>query len=143
LHGAGLGDLLMRSATHAVPAILLPRLTERYQAASGPNAEWLRQQVTNTMVEFAVRLDLMDLLGGVWLTGIGWMLRHGHRDLALLTVLLGALELAVGVGSLFGLLSGSGPHFLLRMFLEPVWALVLGVSIARRPLNADRRRSSI
>jgi hypothetical protein len=49
---------------------------------------------------------------------------------------MGSLELLVGVGSLFSLLSGTGPHFIARMLLAPIWAIALGVVVARRPRHA-------
>jgi hypothetical protein len=133
---AGVSDLLTRATSHAVLAIQGPRLIRAYQAGAGSDRELIQHTFTNTMTEFAIKLDLADLLGGLWLLGVGWTLRRMHRGLGLLTLLMGSLELLVGVGSLFSLLPGTGPHFIARMLLAPVWAIILGVAVARRPLHA-------
>lgn len=133
---AGLTHLLTQATSHAVLAIQGPRLMSAYQAAAGIESQLVQHTFTNTMTEFAIKLDLADLLGGVWLIGGGWVLRRTHRSLGFLTLLMGSLELLVG-GSLFGLLSGSGPHFIARLLLAPVWAIALGVAVGRRPLHAD------
>jgi hypothetical protein len=133
---AGVADLFTRATSHAVVAIQGPRLIRAYQSAAASDREFIQDTFTNGMTELAIKLDLADLLGGVWLLGIGWMLRWTHRSFALLTLVMGSLELLVGAGSLFSLWSGSGPHFIARMLLAPVWAIALGIVVARRPLHA-------
>jgi hypothetical protein len=133
---SGVADLLTRATSHAVVAIQGPRLMRAYQDAAGSDREFIQHTFTNTMAELAIKLDFADLLGGVWLIGIGWTLRRTHGSFALLTLVMGSLELLVGVGSLFSLLSGTGPHFIARMLLAPIWAIALGVVVARRPRHA-------
>jgi hypothetical protein len=128
---SGIGYVLTRATANALLAVQAPILVSAFRTAETSAAGLIRRTFIDALNEYAARLDLAELLGGVWLLGIGLGLRRLRRGLGLLTIVFGSLELIVGLGSWSRLLPGTGPHFIARLLLAPVWAITMGIGVAK------------
>jgi len=83
--------------------------------------------------------NISGSLGGLWWLGIGYLLRPSHRALSSFTLLLGAATVLTTLVNVFGLTAVGEFTILIYLFLAPVWALWLGISLlvrAKQPLIA-------
>jgi hypothetical protein len=121
-----------------VGAIALITMTFVLAPMIGAYAEQLESQRDIYVVVFQAIANMVSLglgtlsfiLGGLWWLGIGLILLNERRSLGIMTVILGVATLGSAAGYLFNV------DLLARLemfsyFLGPLWALWLGIVIAR------------
>ena len=129
----GLGYIFCGIIGAAILARTWPTLLAGFQNAQGVSQEIYRIVFVNTTqaVYGGMWGYLEFLLGGVWWIGVGLILRARRRVLGIVTVILGSITLAAALGEVFtfGVVASVG--FMAYLFLAPIWAVWLGVSVLR------------
>lgn len=79
---------------------------------------------------------LEELIAGVGWFGFGYLLRRERPVLGALTMLLGAGALADSLGIMLGV-PALAIGLYLYLLLAPIWALLLGIDLLRRPVSIE------
>lgn len=127
----GLANIFIGAVGASLRAGVLPEMMSAYAQATDAQGQILAAVFQSVIdVIFGVIGPLESLLFGLWLLGIGLVLRRERRGLGLLAVILGIAFLgdAFGVMLRIELLS----MLELAYFISPIWVLWLGFVIWRR-----------
>ena len=118
----------------AVRISIWPTIMLAYPQAAEAQREVL-QVVFRAVTDFTFEslYAINSILGGLWLLGIGLILRAERRGLGIAAVIMGLAILGTGIGWL----SRLGPLARLELvyFFQPFWLLWLGIVILR---NAEK-----
>lgn len=133
----GLSSILLGVIGAAVRAGFWPPMMIAYSNAAEAQRAMLEivfRSVTNFTFESLYALD--SILAGLWWLGIGLVLRRERRNLGIATVILGIAIHGAGLGWLLRV----DPLARLELFyfLEPFWAIWLGVIIWRGEERDER-----
>jgi hypothetical protein len=139
----GLISIIFGVLEYGVRFTIWPSMMVAYSQAGEVQREVI-QVVFSAVTDFAFEgmYGLSAILFGIWGLGIGLVLRTERRILGIITAVMGVAILGAG----FGWLLQVDPLARLEMFyfLEPVWAVWLGLVIWRRdegtenmPVQAD------
>ncbi len=87
---------------------------------------------TVTSIAFVGLFGMEAFPSGIWWLGIGLILRKERRSLGVTTVVLGIAALLAGIGRVteINLVETIGLN--IYLFMAPIWAIWLGVIVARR-----------
>ena len=114
-----------------------PPMMAAYPQAAEAQREML-QVLFGAFSDFAMEsmYALNSILAGVWLLGIGLLLRSKRRFLGIVTAIMGAAILLAGVGWV----TRVDPLARLELFyfLMPIWAVWLGIVIWQREEERER-----
>lgn len=130
----GLAYIFSGSAGAAILAKVWPTLISGYAGAAEPVKEMYRIIFINSteMVYGGIWGYLEFLLAGIWWIGIGIAMKPERRSLGIVTVILGLFTLIAFAGEVAGLKIIALTGLMVYLFLAPVWAFCLGVSLVRR-----------
>lgn len=132
----GLGSLLIGIIGAAIRASFWPPMINAYPQAAEAQRQTL-EVVFGSITDFAFEgLYATDsILGGLWWLGIGLVLLAERRLLGIATAIMGIAILGAGIGWLLQI----DPLARLEMFyfLEPFWALWMGVVILRGAVSRE------
>ena len=76
---------------------------------------------------------VQNLAGGVWLVGIGLLLRAERNGLGVLAVVAGLFSLVNAAGGILDVESVNLVGLTGNLLLAPAWAVWLGVDLLRSP----------
>lgn len=127
---SGLGSIFIGVIGAGLRAGVLPEMMSAYAQAPDAQRQVLSvvfQTVTNVI--FAALGPVEGILAGLWLLGIGLVLRSERRGLGIFAVILGIAMLGSGFGAMFQIELLA--MLQLAYFVSPIWALWLGVVIWR------------
>jgi hypothetical protein len=135
----GLGGLFIGVIETAIRASFWPPMISAYPQTAEAQRQVLQivfRSVTDFTFEGLYAAD--SILGGLWWLGIGLVLRAERRVLGIATAIMGIAILGAG----FGWLLQVDPLARLEMFyfLEPFWAIWLGIVIWR---HAEHREPAL
>jgi hypothetical protein len=142
----GLAHILIGAMAGTLLASVWPPMMRAYAQASGTQREMLTVvfQATANLTHAGWFNILETIPGGFWLLGIGLILRTERRILGIATIVLGIASLVIGVETALGIEALAMPALFVYLFFAPVWALWLGLVIARDAGTIlDHRMSSI
>jgi hypothetical protein len=130
---AGLAYILIGSAGAVMLAAAARPLSRAYLQASGADQEIVALAFeTVTHLVYGGLWSILELiLGGVWWLGIGLLLRGERPILSGLSILLGAAAWLTATGTALGASTAAAAALLAYLYSAPVWALWLGIAIAR------------
>jgi len=135
----GLAYTLIGTIGAAVLAAVAPPLINAYPQASSQQREVL-EVVFNGFID-AVFLGLWNplemILGSVWWLGIGRLLRGERPWLAGLSLVLGGFALLDAAGRILNNTAVFAVGLSGVLLLIPIWALVFGLSLLRRPTSSE------
>jgi hypothetical protein len=137
---SGLASIFIGVIGAGLRAGVLPEMMSAYAQAPDAQRQVLSivfQTVTNVI--FVALGPVEGILAGLWLLGIGLVLRSERRGLGIFAVILGIAMLGSGFGAMFQI-------ELLAMlqlvyFVSPIWALWLGIVIWRHAENEKSEQS--
>ena len=134
--GCLLAYVLIGAIGASILAATGPRLFALHEAASAgqrPALEAIYLAFTDA-VYGGIWNILEMLLAGVGWFGLGWLIRRERRAIGILTMVLGASGVLDSFGMMLGLGGVQSAGLSVYLLLGPVWALVLGISLLRRPV---------
>ena len=134
----GFGYILVGAAGAAILASVHPPLITAYaQGTSAAQRAVIETVFINTwnVVYGGLWNVLGELLAGVWLIGIGWLLRGERRFFSVITLLLGLGALLDSLGTVLGIGALALPGLSIFVGLLPIWALWLGIDLLRKPVQ--------
>jgi hypothetical protein len=136
--GGLLAYVLVGAAGAAVLAAVTPRLFGLYASASAEQrpAIGALYVTVNDAVSAGLWNLLEEVVVGVGWLGLGVLLRRERPVVGIVTIVLGAACLLDGTGVIFGWEGLATAALGLYVLLAPLWALVLGVALLRRPVPA-------
>jgi hypothetical protein len=76
---------------------------------------------------------LEEFIAGIGWIGIGSFLRQEHNVIGIITMILGTSCIADSIGVILGLESIASIALNIYLFLAPLWALILGIELLRKP----------
>ncbi|MGD2047847.1 MAG: DUF4386 family protein [Chloroflexota bacterium] len=127
----GLAFIFIGAVGASLRAAVLPEMMSAYAQAASAQGQIL-STIFQTVIDviFGAIGPLESLLSGLWLLGIGLVLRGERRGLGIIAVILGIAFL----GTAFGDMLQVEPLSMLEMtyFISPIWVLWLGIVIWRR-----------
>ena len=133
----GLIAIVLCVIESAVRASIWPPIMAAYPQAADAQREVL--QVTfGAMTDFAFEsmYAVNSILGGLWLLGMGLILRSEQRILGIVTAIMGAAVLLAGIGWI----TRVDPLARLELFyfIQPFWAVWLGIVIWRQTEKVEQ-----
>ena len=127
----GLAFIFIGAVGASLRAGVLPGMMSAYAQAASAQGQIL-STIFQTVIDviFGAIGPLESLLFGLWLLGIGLVLRGERRSLGIIAVILGIAFL----GTAFGDMLQVEPLSMLELayFISPIWVLWLGIVIWRR-----------
>lgn len=133
----GLIAIVLCVIESAVRASIWPPIMAAYPQALGTQREVL-QVVFGAMTDFAFEsmYAVNSILGGLWLLGMGLILRSEQRILGIVTAIMGAAVLLAGIGWI----TRVDPLARLELFyfIQPFWAVWLGIVIWRQTEKVEQ-----
>jgi hypothetical protein len=133
----GLGYILIGATGAALLAAALPVLIGAYGQASADQRavlETVFRTIWN-MVYAGMWNIVGEFLAGIWLVGIGLLLRGERRIFSVITLILGASALLDSIGTMLGIDTLALPALSIFVGLAPIWALWLGIDLLRKPVE--------
>lgn len=129
----GLAHIFIGALAGTLLASVWPPMIRAYAQASEAQREMLRVVFEATVhLNHAGWFNILEvILGGFWLLGIGLILRRERRVLGIATIVLGIASLVIGVETTLQIEALTMPGVFIYLVFGPVWALWLGVVIAR------------
>ena len=76
---------------------------------------------------------LEEFIAGIGWIGIGSFLRKERNGIGIITMILGTSCIADSIGVILGLESIASIALNIYLFLAPLWALILGINLLRKP----------
>ncbi len=130
---SGLAYIFSGCVGAAILARIWPTLISGYAIADEPIKEIYRIVFTNStqMVYGGIWGYLEFLLAGIWWTGIGFTMKPERKALGIVTITLGIFTLITFAGEVFALKYITLIGLMIYLFLAPVWAFCLGISLVR------------
>lgn len=120
----GIFGAALRATFFPVMMVAYPQVAE----AQSQTLQVIFLSLSDFTFEGLYALD--SLLAGLWLLGIGLVLRAERRTLGIATLVLGVAILGAGLGWLLQI--DPLARLELAYFLQPLWAIWLGIVIYRR-----------
>jgi len=133
----GLIGIVLCVIESAIRVSIWPPMMVAYPEAAEAQRELL-QVIFGTMTDFAFEsmYALNSMLAGLWLLGMGLLLRSQRRILGVVTAIMGGAIFFAGIGWI----TRVDPLARLELFyfLQPIWAVWLGIVVWRRAENVEQ-----
>jgi hypothetical protein len=137
--GALMVYVLLGSSGAAVLAGASPRLLRAY-ATAAPEQRFAIEGLYNLLWDaiYGGLWNILEVLvAGIGWLGVGLLLRRERRFVGWWTIVLGVSCLLDAAGNIFDVKSVGELGLYAYLLLAPLWALILGISLLRRPAAVD------
>ena len=135
----GLGYIFIGAIGAVILAAVHPPLISAYSQSSveqRPALETVFSAVWN-MVYGGMWNILGELLAGIWLVGVGLLLRGERRIFSIVTMILGISALLDSLGMILNFEGLALLGLSIYVVLAPIWTLWLGIDLLRKPVQID------
>lgn len=133
----GLAFVFIGAVGASLRAGVLPEMMSAYAQADNVQGQILEAVFQSAIdVIFGAIGPLESLLFGLWLLGVGLVLRKERRNLGILAVILGIAFLGTAVGEILRV----EPLSMLELayFISPIWVFWLGIVIWRQSEQSEQ-----
>ncbi len=133
----GLGYILIGATGAVTLAVVQPPLINTYAQAS------MEQRVVLETIFGAiwniVYAGMWNILGelfvGIWLLGVGLLLRSERRVFSIVSIIVGISALIDSLGNILGIEGLALVGLSVYLILAPIWALWFGIDLLRKPVQ--------
>jgi len=133
----GLGHILIGATGAVTLAVVQPPLINTYAQAS------MEQRVVLETIFGAiwniVYAGMWNILGelfvGIWLLGVGLLLRSERRVFSIVSIIVGISALIDSLGNILGIEGLALVGLSVYLILAPIWALWFGIDLLRKPVQ--------
>ena len=134
---AGLAYLLLGAMGAAILSAVWPKLMVDYATAGVAQQETLLTifKAVTGIAQDGIQGVVQNIPAALWLWGIGRLLMPTRRALGLFTIILGLFLLLNGVGTILNIEILTLIGLTANVLLAPLWALLMGIDLLRRPVS--------
>src|SRR6266487_837709 len=133
----GLGYILIGATGAVTLAVVQPPLINAYAQASTEQRAML--ETIFGAIWNIVYGGMWNILGeglvGIWLLGVGLLLRSERRIFSIITMIVGISALIDSLGNILGIEGLALLGLSVYLILAPIWALWLGIDLLRKPVQ--------
>ncbi|HEX9330236.1 MAG TPA: DUF4386 family protein [Anaerolineales bacterium] len=133
----GLGYIFIGATGAVTLAVVLPTFINAYAQASTEQRAML--ETIFGAIWNIVYGGMWNILGeglvGIWLLGVGLLLRSERRLFSIVSMIVGASALVDSLGNIIGIESLALVGLSVFIILAPIWALWLGIDLLRKPVQ--------
>jgi hypothetical protein len=140
----GLGYILIGATGAVTLAVVQPPLINAYAQASTEQRavlETIFGAIWN-IIYGGIWNILGELLVGIWLLGVGLLLRSERRAFGIVSMIIGISALLDSLGNILGIEGVALVGLSIYIILAPIWALWLGIDLLRKPVQIQTASSN-